>query len=470
MAPPTLPGTGDYSGATFEQILFAVSGQGVDLHQHLDTASSGEHAWFKFAAAPGPQNHMHYRAWDKYYFGVDVNTSAFLNWASLVREMDKLTYPMFSAKTGLMDVQRLWDAKHVSNAYVTWLTESLASTNAWVKGLESDDSGFKGKAAYAIQVNLRRLAFTFDDIRGQIMEDRKPAVPQAMHDSAAALSIFGQRMASSWAEHDQFLLTQAHNASTAIFANIRDYIATQGLSVAYKGHTGPYTYVLDDLGSQAEREAHIKQRLRLYEGGATYSGMKPLPAGFPPISGDLTTAAFWDSVNAAMSTYLRTELQKLDAKARTQMALLSQAYTTTYQSLDDLKTNQPPTIGSPPPNIPGGGGDAPPPPGIVPPPTFTISKPPPGFDGDGGADGGAPPPPKIFTKLADDGPGSAGPRPTGRVPAASTCQGSATASAAAVSARAIPRTYPAGPTSPTGSTTCPAPVTARSGPAACPAW
>lgn len=356
MAPPTAPPSGDYSRATFEQILHAVTGFGADLHRLLDiSGGAGNDGWFQFAEDRATAN-LSYRAWETHYFGVNYNQAAFRNWGAAVTEIEQVAQQLAAGRLGMMDVPRLWDAKSAVDTYVSWLDGGLETTKAWASRMDTDDSAFKGKAAFAIKVNLDALAFTFNDLRDQIMEDRKPATPTALGDSAEALRRFGQAMAYVWWESNKFLFSAANNAASAISSSVMDHLRNSGLFVSYKDveYSDQRYYVLDDFGSKADAEQYIRETMARYFSGA--AGETPLPPGFPPLAGDISTKGFWDSANAAISTYLRNELQKLDNKAREELARLAEVHNRTTRSLGDLKTTPPPTVGSKPPGGGGGGG------------------------------------------------------------------------------------------------------------------
>ncbi|WP_447002025.1 hypothetical protein ACRAKI_19990 [Saccharothrix isguenensis] len=356
MAPPTAPPSGDYARATFEQILHAVTGYGADLHGLADiSGAAGNDGWFQFAQDFSTAN-MSYRAWDVHYFGVNYNQAAFRNWVAAVTEIEQVAQQLAAGRLGMMDVPRLWDAKRAVDTYVSWLDGGLETTKAWASRMDTDDSAFKGKAAFAIKVNLEALAFTFNDLRDQIMEDRKPATPTALGDSAEALGRFGQAMAYVWWESNTFLFNAAHDAATAISSSVMDHLRNSGLFVRYKDaeYSDQRYYVLDDFGSRADAEQYIRETMSRYF--STSAGQTPLPPGFPQLVGDISTKGFWDSVNAAISTYLRNELAKLDTKAREEFARLTEVHNRATRSLGDLKTTPPPTVGSKPPSFGGGGG------------------------------------------------------------------------------------------------------------------
>jgi hypothetical protein len=391
MAPPELPAGGNYSSATFEQILSAVTGMGADLHALADAGGTpGEGSWYKFTPNPKEGRGWYYRAWDVYYFSVDVNNVAFSKWANAAQEIENLANQLYSGRLGVMDTQKLWDAKAVVDKYLSWLSASHQTVNQWVQGLDTDDSAFKGKAARAIRVNLERMAFTLNDLQEQIKVDRTPATPEGLRSAAEALGTFARGMAYAWWESNIFLLNAANNAHVALLNNIQNYMSHKGLFVADKGSL----YKLDSM-PRNQVDEYIRQSLAAYNShDYAFIGNTKLPAGLGPLSGDLTKQGTWDSFNVAISNYIRNELKKLDGKARPLMVSLTGTYEKARRSLGKLKTNQPPSVGSPPPNGnggPGGGGGTPPPVNIPPPPEY---KPPPNGGGanGGGSNGGGPNP------------------------------------------------------------------------------
>ncbi|MDQ2589059.1 hypothetical protein [Saccharothrix yanglingensis] len=346
MAPPDLPSTKDFSRSTYEQIVFAVTGLGEDMHGLLKTAgdSGGTTGWLKFAEAPGAANSVSYRAWDKYYFGVDYNHATFNNWNSAIADNDQVASAMFKGRGGLMDAQRLWDARDVTKVYGKWLGDSLEVVKGWTARLDSDDSAFKGKAAYAIGNSLRRLAFTLDDLHDQIMEDRKPSVPGALGNAGDATMLFGTQMSYYWWRAEPFLRTAPQRAARRFVRNVMEHLEFSGLFVSKKDSVAGY--VLDDY-SRSEAEARIREVMAEYSSDVSVLPSNTLPEGFPVVRGDISTKALWDQANAAIGTYVATELKKLNATAQEEFAKLSESFTRNSRSLAEVKNNPPPMLGSP---------------------------------------------------------------------------------------------------------------------------
>ncbi|GAA3014378.1 hypothetical protein [Actinokineospora diospyrosa] len=386
MPDPTIPATGDFSAATFEQILFAVTGLGSDLHALLDNGGgTGEspNTWFTFTPPGSASNSFSYRAWDKYYFGADFNMTAFNAWNTAWNNINDVVYRASTGVAGLMNRPHLDASRTVVNKYLTFLDAQRTSTKTWADSLDSDDSAFKGKAAYAIQVNLRRLNFTFNDLHSQISLDRTPATPAGLEAASTALATFGTAMYNAWQEQATFLLNAPMNTANSFVGNVNQYIKNAGIDVSTKGGTPPYLLDQWGAGDRAKAEQFIKDAFARY----STSGAPAMPTDFGTVTGDLTTANTWLNVNTGISKVAMVAMTKLDTAARTALANLDTAYKRAARGLGDLKTNQPPTIGSPPPdpntnpNGPNGNTNVPPPPNgntnVPPPPNGNTNVPPP---------------------------------------------------------------------------------------------
>lgn len=439
---PEAPVGGDFSQGTFEQVLFAITGYGPDLHGVLETGETPGKGWFVQGSSPAPGGEQtdgasggtgySYHAWDKWYIAVNRDAYQPGYWDEAIGDIDGLADALNTGKLGLMDVNRLWDAKAAVDQYVAWLHTNHEIIQQWVNKLTSDDSGFKGKAAHAIQQTLSRIAHTINDLHEQIVTER--GTPESLRATAEALATFARGMANVWWEHTNSLKYLVNNTMNAVVNNVHRYIMGKGLA-----HGTP-NYVLDMLASDSREraEAYIKRVVTEYSSAAntgpqmtatpswSHSGGNhyaahtwtvdytieetgtypfdpgPLPEGFPVLSGPLDSAATWDGFNRQISKHARDKLEPLNVRARELLADLQAAYERTKKPLDELDTPIPPVTGGggnvPPP---GGGGNLPPPPGgggnLPPPPGGGGNLPPPGGGGGnlpppGGGGGNLPPP------------------------------------------------------------------------------
>ncbi|WP_026422140.1 hypothetical protein [Actinokineospora inagensis] len=366
MADPVVPVSGDFSAATYEQILFAVTGLGGDLHAVADGGTgTGEapNAWLKFAAPGSAANNYGYQAWDTYYFGVDVNTTALNSWSTAYHAIDGMVPRLASGKAGLMDVPLLREATQVTDKYVRFLELGQSTTKRWADDLGGDDADLKGKAAYAIQANLERLAFTFGDVHRQLTLDRVPGAVAGLAEASLALRAFGQNMAQIWYDHRNALLNSPVNNVNNVLNSVNEWVVDNGLDKSTKDKNPPYQ--LDDYyanGGKTAAEEYIRSILSSYRPNLF---AYPMPAEFNGVAGSLMSAGLWDAFNQTISSIVLTELSTMDQLARTEFAKLEAAYRRSGKGLVDLKTNQPPTVGSLPPDVPdasliGAGGLTPP--------------------------------------------------------------------------------------------------------------
>src|SRR4051812_36277046 len=107
---PKLPDTPDYSRATFEQVLVALTGLGNDLRTPLITAGGGtdggSHGWWVLTAEKDRVSATagYYHAFETYYYGVNYNQAAFDAWTKALDRIDVLIPQLEKGKLGLMDV------------------------------------------------------------------------------------------------------------------------------------------------------------------------------------------------------------------------------------------------------------------------------------------------------------------------------------------------------------------------------
>src|SRR4051812_31935582 len=104
--PPAIVGD-DYSQASYEQVLFTVTGQGVDLHalaKLIETPDKGSLQMAAGGATPGGAQTdgqsggtgYSYHAWDKWYITVDWDKTASNNWEQALTQIDGLITPLNS--------------------------------------------------------------------------------------------------------------------------------------------------------------------------------------------------------------------------------------------------------------------------------------------------------------------------------------------------------------------------------------
>ncbi|MER6992726.1 hypothetical protein ABT337_30010, partial [Saccharopolyspora hirsuta] len=424
----------DHSRATFDQVLFTVTGEGANLNGVLDSGAEPNQGWFVESAAKAGSEKTDgqtaatgysYHAWDKWYISVDRNTTLPNNWTKAIGEIDALTDALQAANLGLMNVNRLREAKESVDHYVQWLATNRDALQQWVNKLNSDDSAFKGKAAYALKQNVTSLMETVESLHEQIAEERNTS--EGLQKAAEAASNFGRGMASAWSEYSSGLKSLVNNTMNAVLNNVYTYVRGKGLLhgtpnyaldvLAMRGREKAEEYITsvisgyrsDDgqgpgvdpraAGLRPEQLVWVLPGTEVEMNGSTFTP-SPLPDGFPVLSGPLNSQATWNDINAKISNYVREQLKPLDEAARKQLEDLQTGYERTKPALEGLETPTPQTTGGsggstsnfpplgggdlniPPPN---GGGDL-----NVPPPNGggDLNVPPP----NGGGDLNVPPP------------------------------------------------------------------------------
>jgi hypothetical protein len=411
---PKLPETPDYSRATFEQVLVALTGLGTDLRAPLLLAGGGSdggsHGWWVLAPESGRATATagYYHAFETYYYGVNYNQAAFDDWRKTLDKIGTLIPQLEKGKLGMMDVGQVREAQALVNQYVNWLNSHWETAQSWIKKLDSPDTAFRGRAAYAVQQNLVRIAGTMKDLHDQITVQRNPSVPAALGQVADALGQAAANLAKIWYDHHDFLYNAVTVASDYVHESIHRYIWGMGLinntdnynlnHFTSKGEAETYinnvlagfdseknsnlvwgheaynsyydsegnyapTPVMSDQGNTEWQPNHFVPAVpdRTYE----FPPAPARPDGFPAIKGDLRLQSTYDDFNAKIRDFAIARLAKVDEAARIELENLAKKYESVKAGLAGVYDNKSPTLGSPPPSGGGGGdaGDFPPPPG-----------------------------------------------------------------------------------------------------------
>ncbi len=387
----------DYSRATYEEVLFAVAGVGVDLHRIVDRGRGGGEGgagWFTVTGAgkfaePGEDppeaasaSAANYHAYEQWWYGVSYNNPLFDDWKNGFADMSGLMPAIGAGKLGLMDVPRLYAAKAVVDKYVNWLDTNSNAVHNWVTKLDSDDSAFRGRAAYAVQGNLKRIEFMLNDLQTQLTR-RNPSPSHALGAMADSLSTFGKEMAGIWHLNLFHVGGAVNRAASFVMDAIHNYIWGMGLI------RGTENYNLDRLGGPLAK-VYIDHVLRNFDSTVTqaplykhldylgdasdelvsndpavidryvpFASATP-PDGMPHISGDLRSQATWDVINSNVSSYVENQLAGLDAWARVIISSLDPSYVASRDALKPLVANRPPNLGTAPGGGVGGGIELPP--------------------------------------------------------------------------------------------------------------
>lgn len=324
--PPPLPPADVYTGATFEQILFGVTGLGVDMHRLNEQAD-----WFvpltgdAMAAATAGS----YTAWGTVYFGVSYNVAALDDWDRAITENGTYVDAFAKGRAGLLDTQALWNARQAIVHYQNWLLARDVELQGWIQALDSGDSAFQGRAAIAVRDRLREIRFTLADITAQLTTRRTPPPVPALDNVEAKISAYGRALDTTWASSDPLLRDSVRIAMRYVTDSVHAYLRGQGLV------EGTPNYSLDQFGDQPSGDAFVLERLAAFDSlttqGRSVSGpwqyeVPPLPPGMRPIAGDLTSPATWATINQAVTDFVRPVLTALDEQARVMYPEVEQAY------------------------------------------------------------------------------------------------------------------------------------------------
>src|SRR4051812_48002005 len=131
---PTIPSTENWSEWTFEQALKALTNEGADLH------APAKATWFKVNPSPGAGDQLQYHAWNKYYYGVNVDSDAINTLNKAFDTFDEMMPDVAKGKRGSMDQQTLSQLASAINDLAAWSQESGGVMGRWADRLDSDDS------------------------------------------------------------------------------------------------------------------------------------------------------------------------------------------------------------------------------------------------------------------------------------------------------------------------------------------
>jgi hypothetical protein len=362
----TVPNNENWTEWTFEQVLKALTDEGADLH------TPAKASLFNVNTSPGASDTISYHAWGDYYYGVNVNTETTSAWSTAINTIDEMMADVARGKRGSMDLQTLRDLEGQIMAFGIWAAYTAAGMNGWSNRLDSDDEGFRGKAASIIQWRLKANGDGLSDTEEQVFTRHGRHIALAVGDAATELANYNTSMSNAWTNATNFNLRDwMQNGIDGAVGDIYDYIVANGLQLGQPG------YKLDAFnGDVASGKAYIKATLQAYP------------------DGDLTSAAGWQKISDKLSQTNVSLLKSfLDTPAQTAISTLAPKYKLATTTL--IEITAPPTETPPRPDTgdgngpPDGDGSLPPPPdgsgnGNIPPP-------PDGGTG-GGGDGGLPPP------------------------------------------------------------------------------
>ncbi|MDI2027553.1 hypothetical protein QFW96_02970 [Saccharopolyspora sp. TS4A08] len=397
-----MPENADLSGPssdwTFFQALNALTGKGPDLKSKAegikwfevagggDGGAGGKDADFTgdklkedLTNRVAPTEDLTYTAFDRVYYRVNRNTAATDAWTQAINDAGTIVEEMSSGKSGTLDLPTLRQAQDLVGKYEKWLEGTGTDFRAWAKSLDSEDSGFSGKAASVIQGRMDQNADKLEGLHEQLTIDRGVAVSVALKNLGDKMEAAIKGLAEAFYDFRSRALYAPNNKRVDYENQLYDFL-TNGVGLV----KGAPNYQLDGK-STSEAQEYINTSLASFK------------------EGNLVTAGPWDKMNTEISNAALTELKTLDTAAAAALKPLEEELKYTQSAIKELTEpeasapNTPPT--TPPPNgdtnippPPGGDTNIPPPPGgdtNVPPPGGDTNVPPPGGgDGLGGAGGG----------------------------------------------------------------------------------
>jgi hypothetical protein len=348
---PSIPDNTNWGEWTFEQVLAALTGEGTDLH------SAANQPWFSFDTGKGAGAPVNYHAFGDYFVAVDFNQAAIDKWHTAFHTIDDMMGDVLAGKRGSMDLQTMRDLEMSIKALALTTGATGDDFRTWASALDSDDSAFRGKAAYLIHWRMKVNGDGMVDTHDQVTTRHGRPLADIVKDAGDGLSAFNTSMSNAWTSISFGLLNMVVNGINAEVTAAFDYMKSKGL---FKDESN---YALDAFGSADAAKTYIKTTL------AGYS------------KGDLGSAGGWNAISDSINTTSLSILKNsLDTPSQTAISLLHPKYLLATSALNEITAPPPETMPQPDPgtNGPpdgGGGGGAPPPPG------------------DGGGGGGAPPPP-----------------------------------------------------------------------------
>ncbi|MFB9839791.1 hypothetical protein, partial [Actinoallomurus acaciae] len=353
----SVPGTDNWSEWTFEQALKALTGEGADLH------TPAKATFFNVNPSPGDKDEISYHAWGDYYYGVNVNHDAVTAWTQAVDTIDEMMPDVSRGKRGSMDHQTLVDLAGAISDFGGWAQAVAGGMNMWSQRLDSDDSSFRGKAAFLIYWRLKANGDGLTDTYEQVTTRHGQPMATVVMDAANELGTFNSTMSTAWSTVSADIRNWIQQALDDVYSTIWQHITSAGI---VKGQPG---YVLDEIALGGLNVDGAKQYIR------------DTMAKFP--DGDLTSSATWSTLNGKVVDSVADKLKSmLDTPAQTAISSLAPKYVLATSSL--IEITAPPAESPPQPDPstdgpPDGSGD-------IPPPDGGGNLPPP--DGGGGGDGG----------------------------------------------------------------------------------
>ena len=345
---PTAPKTTPTNGV-------GTAGQGTVPDGAGKNVKIDEVKWFMFdsAAAPAkldnsdpskrnvPQD-LAYYAWDKQYFGVNVDRNAIQAWEKGVDDLTTFMVDLTKLKRNDLDAYTLGDLRNnlleLQNVFNTKAGEYRKRAN----DLKSNNTDFKGKAAAVIQERLEHYARMLEDWHDEMAKNHGLTAADATMDAWNGIIGFVNGLYPVFENAYNHNLrssvgTMVNNLAHSVWQHMWDEGIIHGspnynkkLGVRAVQHKGggrgsAYTY---EEPSPEERERIIGEAL----------------SRFPMLDGskaDLRNPATWDTLNKAISRYVASWLIAFDDTARIWLPELNGRFEQLARALKPLHDPKP---------------------------------------------------------------------------------------------------------------------------------
>ncbi|TDD04717.1 hypothetical protein E1181_16860, partial [Saccharopolyspora terrae] len=356
-----MPENADLSGPssdwTFFQALNALTGKGPDLKSMAegvkwfevagggDGGAGGKDADFTgdklkedLTNRVAPTEDLTYTAFDRVYYRVNRNTAAADAWTKAINDAGTIVAEMSSGKSGTLDLPTLRQAQDLVGKYEKWLESTGKDFRTWAKSLDSEDSGFSGKAASVIQGRMDQNADKLEGLHEQLTIDRGVAVSVALKNLGDKIEAAVNGLAQAFYDFRARALYLPNNKRVDYENQLYEFL-TNGVGLV----KGAPNYQLDGK-STSEAQEYINTSLASFK------------------EGNLVTAGPWDKMNTEITNAALTELKTLDTAAAAALKPLEEELKYAQSAIKELTEPETSAPRTPSPTPPGGNTNVPPPP------------------------------------------------------------------------------------------------------------
>lgn len=340
----SLPEHTDWTQWNFSQVLFALTGDELDLRTKLNgnwlTFDEGTSTVTRTQGESSGHD-ISYGAFDTYYYLVDYNEAELTGWTGFVDKITTVIDELNKGFRGMLDVESLNRARDKVVEYQNWINDSAADYRAWASNLESEDSGVSGKAGAVIQLRMKQNAEKLENLRHQVEGNDGMPVATALRDVYDAMRRAIGILCSGWYTFVPTLRELPSNKSGIIVDELQSHLRNSGVARdPWIDDADNELYALDGK-SKEDAEAMVVDALGYYD------------------RGDPSIKETWTRINDDVSNTMASVLDDLDVSAREAMKVLHPVMLTATSAMTEL--TDPKSDSKPPTGGFGGGGPVPPP-------------------------------------------------------------------------------------------------------------